>query len=209
MKQFKKILNKIYIILWLEKQNIKNYTITSNEEYGFVVDVQSFVNLRDRKLARLPVKFGHVNGSFNCSYNRLTSLKNCPDSVDGNFNCAGNQLTSLEYAPQSVTTSFSCDENQLTTLENYPKSMGGSMTCSKNKLVNLDDIPEGVQKIVCDYKQIYDMGLGEDWWKPETKSSEYPTDFDLSKLRERATILREKAILSTIPVMKKSSVNKL
>jgi hypothetical protein len=73
----------------------------------------------------IPLKFGHVSGDFNCSYNQLTSLEGAPKSVGGGFYCSYNQLTSLEGAPKSVGGSFYCRNNQLITLEGIPKSVGG------------------------------------------------------------------------------------
>jgi hypothetical protein len=41
----------------------------------------------------IPVKFGNVRDTFNCSYNNLTTLKNCPASVGVSFYFHGNNLT--------------------------------------------------------------------------------------------------------------------
>ncbi len=65
----------------------------------------------------------HVNGSFFCSYNKLTSLKGGPSSVGGNFNCYNNKLTSLEGAPSSVGGNFNCYNNNLTSLHNIHKQI--------------------------------------------------------------------------------------
>ena len=73
---------------------------TLNPKTG-LVDVEkdfscSFQGLSDFK----GVKFGVVNGYFDCSYNRLTSLVGAPQSVGRDFVCSYNRLTSLEGAPQ-------------------------------------------------------------------------------------------------------------
>ena len=59
---------------------------------------------------KFPVKFRKIYGSFNCSYNYLDNLKNCPEEVDNIFCCSHNQLISLEFAPKKVG-SFLCGHN--------------------------------------------------------------------------------------------------
>ena len=34
-----------------------------------------------------------ITGSFSCSYNRLTTLKNCPQKIGGSFYCYDNKVT--------------------------------------------------------------------------------------------------------------------
>ena len=75
-----------------QKYNIKNYII--NEDGS--IDVDGDVDLSNRELIELPLKFRNVSGDFYCSYNELTSLEGAPSSVDGDFDCSGNKLTSLE-----------------------------------------------------------------------------------------------------------------
>jgi hypothetical protein len=116
-----------------KKYNIKSYTI--NEDGS--IDVKVFVDLRNKGLTKIPLKFRNVTGGFDCSYNQLTSLEDCPDSVGGSFSCSNNKLTSLEFCPTSVGGSLYCSENQLTSLEGCPTSVGGGLYCSSNKLTSL------------------------------------------------------------------------
>ena len=95
--------------------DIKNYTINSDG----TVDVDGGVNLRHKGLSKLPLKFGIVNGYFDCSYNQLTSLEGSPKEVHYNFFCVGNQLTTLEGGPSYVGRNFDCTGNLLTTLKGY------------------------------------------------------------------------------------------
>jgi hypothetical protein len=85
-----------------------------------------------------------VNGVFNCSDNRLTSLEGTPQEVGGDFYCSNNQLTSLEGAPQQVRWDFYCSNNQLTTLEGAPQKVGGGFHCFKNELTSLEGAPHTV-----------------------------------------------------------------
>ena len=50
---------------------IKNYII--NED--LTVDVNSEVYILDKELKEIPIRFGIVNGNFDCSYNELTNFE--------------------------------------------------------------------------------------------------------------------------------------
>ena len=86
------------------------------------------------KLTKLPEILRNVSigGDFDCGFNNLTSLENCPSSVDGTFGCVNNNLTSLEGSPSSVGGSFICGGNNLTSLEGAPKFVGGDFYCTDN-----------------------------------------------------------------------------
>ena len=78
------------------------------------------VNIPNEKLIKLPLRFGRVEGSFNCSGNELTSLEGAPSHVGMYFACSHNHLTSLEGAPSHIEGSFYCHYNDLTSLEGAP-----------------------------------------------------------------------------------------
>ncbi len=84
------------------------------------VDVGGDVKMNDMNLTEIPVKFGRVDGNFDCSNNNLKTLKNCPDYVGGDFRCNFNKLTSLEFYPTSIDGKFDCYKNNLT---NYFKNL--------------------------------------------------------------------------------------
>ena len=81
---------------------------------------------------KLKIRFGHVKGYFDCSYNELTTLDGSPQEVGGNFDCSHNELTTLEGAPQKVDGYFDCSHNELTTLEGAPQKVGRSLYCRDN-----------------------------------------------------------------------------
>ena len=95
---------------------IENYTINSDGS----IDVNGDVHLYNMILTEIPLKFGKVTGSFNCSSNYLTSLKGSPTEVGVSFDCSYNKLTSLEHCP-TKTKHFRCNDNNLTSLEYSPK----------------------------------------------------------------------------------------
>lgn len=144
-----------------KKYGITNYTINDDGS----IDVDGNVNLFNKGLTNLPLKFRNVTGSFDCRSNKLVSLEGAPKSLDYSFNCSFNKLTNLEGAPQS-TGHFYCSDNQLTTLEGAPKSTLGTFNCSNNQLVNLDFAPS------CKGLYCYDNPIYK-WW---SKVSHFPND---------------------------------
>ena len=108
------------------------------------VDVDGDVDISNMNLVKIPIKFGKVSKSFNCSENYLTTLEGCPDEVSESFNCSHNNLTSLEFAPSYVGGGFSCERNHLTSLEGCPDSVGGNFWCGGNNLTSLEGIPSFV-----------------------------------------------------------------
>ena len=145
---------------WLKEYDIENYTINRD----FTIDVNESINLYNMDNEEFPeyIQFGVVKGDFDCSTNKLTSLRGCPREVEGDFNCGDNELTSLEGAPVEChsffcynnnlitlkgapkeTEDFGCDDNKLTDLEGAPKKVG-SFNCSYNKLKSLKGAPREV-----------------------------------------------------------------
>ena len=123
-----------------DKYRIKNYSI--NEDGS--IDVDGDVDLGDKNLSKLPLKFGKVSGYFDCRDNQLTSLKGAPSYVRGHFYCFYNQLTSLEGAPNHVGGDFYCSHNKLSSLEGAPSHVGRNFNCKYNQLTSLEFAPSHV-----------------------------------------------------------------
>jgi hypothetical protein len=124
-----------------ESLGISDYTVNADGS----IDVSGDVNLSNRNLTRIPIKFRDVSGNFSCYRNNLTSLEFAPQSVGGDFSCSRNNLTSLEFAPQSVGGDFYCYMNNLTSLEFAPQSVGGDFYCDVNQLTSLEFAPLSVR----------------------------------------------------------------
>jgi hypothetical protein len=73
-----------------------------------------------------------VGGSFNCSFNQLTTLEGAPNKVGGDFICFGNPLKSLDGKPDYVGKRFFIDDATYYRL--FPPD--------PNKVWTLDDIDE-------------------------------------------------------------------
>jgi Leucine-rich repeat (LRR) protein len=119
------------------KYGIYNYTINEDDS----IDVNGSVDLSDKELTKIPLKFRNVSGYFYCSDNNLASLEGCPKSVGSDFSCRYNKLTSLEGCPESVGRSFLCYNNKLTSLEGCPKSVGEFFDCDNNKIATFEHLP--------------------------------------------------------------------
>ena len=101
--------NNANIESWCDEMGIQNYTINSKGE----IDVDGYVNLREKDFKELPYKFGKITGEegifamSDCK--NLISLKNCPDEVSRYFDVDGcSQLESLNGCPKKVETKFFC-----------------------------------------------------------------------------------------------------
>ncbi len=99
------------------KYGIRQYTI--NDDMS--ISVNGNVDLSDKNLKSIPIKFKEVTGHFSCSHNQLTSLEGCPETVGGGFSCNNNQLTSLKYCPETVGGDFWCSYNQITNFDGLPE----------------------------------------------------------------------------------------
>ena len=162
-----------------KKYSIIFYTINSDGS----IDVDGDVNLDNKGLTKLPVKFRRVSGDFYCSINNLTSLEGAPSSLGGtfychnnnltslvgapsqvgNFYCYNNNLTNLEGAPTSVGGNFWCSDNNLTSLKGAPNGVGGSFDCRYNKLTSLEEAPRSVSgDFICNHNQITSLE-GLEW----------------------------------------------
>jgi len=129
-----------YIHGLCSKFYIQNYTI--NDDYS--IDVMGSVNISNKKLTKIPLKFNKVSGDFYCTDNNLNTLEGSPESVGWSFYCGENNLTTLKGGPEEVGREFRCSFNQLTTLEGCPKRVDRDFFCSNNQLTTLEGGPEFV-----------------------------------------------------------------
>ncbi len=165
---------------WLKSYHIQDYYLIKDEKWGFTVNVRHDVNLSGHKLSFIPVKFGHVNGEFNCSNNRLKNLDFAPVVVKGNFVCSNNLLESLQGSPQEVenfycasnkiksligcpreANDFNCKNNELTHLWHGPEIVRRNFDCSQNKLMSLISLPPNIKSLDCSDNQLTSLeGIG-------------------------------------------------
>ncbi|MCK9471934.1 MAG: hypothetical protein M0Q88_09305 [Bacilli bacterium] len=137
LKKFNENINSSEIEAICNEYNIENYIINEDDS----IDVDGNVDLYDKKLKVLPLKFRKVSGNFHCGYNQLISLEGAPQRVGGRFDCSGNQLTSLEGGPQRVGEYFSCysNNNNLKNIDYLPKYYKG-LCISNNPISKILDL---------------------------------------------------------------------
>jgi hypothetical protein len=113
--------------------------------------IRGSVDFSYQQLTELPdLSDVKVLGGFNCSYNRLQTLKGAPKYVSGNFYCSNNQLQTLKGAPKYVSGNFYCNSNQLQTLEGAPKHIGVFFSCDNNsQLTTLKGLPKYIGGDLC------------------------------------------------------------
>ena len=116
-----------------KKYGIKNYTINDD----VTIDVDSYVNLTEKGLTKLPLKFGKVTGYFDCSDNQLTSLEGAPYYVGGYFSCYNNQLKTLEGGPETIIGGYYCLNNKLINFKGFPEHYEGEIWFSNNPVYRL------------------------------------------------------------------------
>ena len=122
------------------------------------ISVNGNVDLSDKNLKSIPIKFKEVTGYFYCDNNQLTSLEHCPETVGGYFYCNNNQLTSLRGCPETVGGDFNCYRNQLTSLKYCPETVDGGFNCSDNQITNFDGLPEFFERPISIYRNpVYEI----------------------------------------------------
>ena len=126
------------------KYNIIDYTV--NPDGTIDVD-DDYVNLCNKKLTKLPLKFNKVNGWFDCSRNKLTSLEGSPVEVNSNFNCHHNRLTSFEYAPKIIRGGFICSYNNIKSFEYFPSFIRDYFWCDRNPIYEVWKLFQDTSKI--------------------------------------------------------------
>jgi len=142
----KKIKNQFFsdksdICMWLYQMGVVDYTLIKDPMYGFVVDVGGGVDISNRGLRFIQVKFNTVEGSFTCSNNQLQTLLGSPMNVGVGFYCNNNNLTSLKGCPVNIERSFTCSHNEIESLIGAPKEIKGDFGCSHNLLISLEGAP--------------------------------------------------------------------
>ena len=99
----------------------------------------------------------HIHSQLNLAHLKLESLDGLNVSIiDGYFDCSWNKLKSLKGAPQITKNSFKCDYNRLTSLEGAPIFVGKYFNCSNNKLTSLEGAPK---EVIRDFDCWYDPNI--------------------------------------------------
>ena len=142
------------IDLMCKKYRIGNYTI--NEDG--TIDVDGDVNLYNKGLTELPLKFGKVSGNFSCPNNNLTSLEGSPSSVGGYFHCYNNQLKSLSGISKYISGNIDCRYNELRDVKGIKDGWRGEFYVVGNPVAKIFKLfPEERWDEVIEYLNEFDV----------------------------------------------------
>jgi len=118
----------------LIQYGIKNYYINDD----LTVDVDGDLHISSLAQCGPDIKFGTINGNFDCSRLGLKSLRNCPKVVKGDYKISHNRLTSLEGIAEYIGGDLWIQNNYLNELNFYNSNIIGEIYCWGNK--NIEDI---------------------------------------------------------------------
>jgi len=109
-----------------------NYTV---REFGGLVDVFRGVTLAraQKKMNKIPVRFGSVGGSFFAHNLGLTSMEGFPNYVGEDLWCTNNKLTSMKGAPREVKGTCEFSQNSFSNLIGSPTKVGGNFEVDSNE----------------------------------------------------------------------------
>ena len=136
--------NPTELTTYSDKEIIEKYVIGKvKKKLNGLYDVDGDVCFNDSYFSELPIKFGTVNGDFECDFTKLKTLKGCPHTVNGNFTCQENKIINLEGGPVKVMGRYDCSHNyNLVSLKGSPEFVGTEFSCSLDEaLTNLKDGP--------------------------------------------------------------------
>lgn len=138
---------KLNIIKLCKLYNINDYRIT--DEY--TVNVNGPVDLSFKNLKTIPIKFGVVRGTFDCSGNFLENLINSPFRVEANYLCKNQYnktLKSLKGISKEIQGRFDCSDNEnLKSFEYGPEIINYNIDISHTGISSLDFFPDIINSI--------------------------------------------------------------
>lgn len=127
-------------------KRLKYYNIDINQceinDTDLSVKFVGEVNLSNKNLTYLPIRFSEVIGTFDCSYNHLRTLKGSPKKVLGSFGCSTNELTSLDYSPEFVNGNFYASYNKIKKLNSGPSQVLLDFVAIHNKMTEVSFLPK-------------------------------------------------------------------
>jgi hypothetical protein len=146
MKNIQSPLDYHIIKTLCDEYYIEDYTINPDGS----IDVDADVIISERRLTKIPLRFGRVSGNFWCQDNSLNTLNGCPEFVGGDFRCSQNELASLEGAPKIVEGSLYCANNKFSDMRGCPEIIGKYLVCHDNYMTSLQGAPKEVMSINCE-----------------------------------------------------------
>jgi len=147
--------------LFMVKQDGKYYNLFEQPD-GFVYNGDIYIPHGTKELPNL----SHIvlNGSFECSGNKITSLNGSPKCVTGYFSVCDTLITSLEGMPEKIGENVDLVSNhRLKSLKGIAQSIEGNLNLSDcPELKEFDALPQEISgKIICGDELVKKYHLSE------------------------------------------------
>ena len=106
--------------------NEKNYDFEKIDN-KFIINSYTDVNISGQKIEKLPFKFGTIDGSFDCSFNKLISFKNAPEYVLHDFLGVCNNCDDITFLPIHVGNNIDISFNPISSIKTLLSTFGGHL----------------------------------------------------------------------------------
>lgn len=134
IKELRKLCKELMITHWVQIEDGS-------------INVHADVNLMNKGLDRIPIKFNIVYGEFIISNNNLTSLENTPNKISGNLYASNNKLKNLIGCPKYVNGRLSFKHNPLESLDGYDGNYNKIIADNIEKFIRKKKITEILDNI--------------------------------------------------------------
>lgn len=128
--------NKKDIVNWLNFYKISNYIIHPDMS----VDVNDNVDISNKNLDFIPVKFNRITGFFDCSHNNFSDLSSGPKIVMRTLACRFNKIKSLSNYDVQIGWALDCEHNELTSLDAENITINGNLYLTHNPLTSFESL---------------------------------------------------------------------
>lgn len=104
-------------------------------------------------------RWGHINGSFTCTYRNITTLEGAPKEVGRDFDCSRcKKLKSLEYSPKKIGGRFDISLCiKLNTIQSDTEEANILICSSLDKLNNLKGLPKQLCGLCVSYSHLKNL----------------------------------------------------
>lgn len=125
---------------WLSN-NIHNVDFDNIEIKNNIINSSKSIFLKPNGNLPPYIKFGKIEGDFNCSNCWLTTLRGTPDYICGDFSCSFNSLKDFTDGPKMVSGSYSAEFiRNLESLKGIPKYLNRLYLNSSPNLLSLENL---------------------------------------------------------------------
>lgn len=126
----------------MKELDINKYTVDKDGFVNVDEDVILKKSITIKKARKIPIKFGVINGNFDCSFCLLITLEGVAHTINGDFNCSYNNLKNLSHSPKIVTGDYLCHSNKGLSLSGVTEEIGKDFDASNCELSSTKNAPK-------------------------------------------------------------------